>query len=1096
MKTPLLIALFLIAYVTNAQVLINEVDCDQVGVDAGEFVELFGPPNNPLDGLVLVFYNGSTDLVYDQFDLNGYALDDNGFFVLGNEDVESAQIIFPGNSLQNGADAVVLYEGNIENYSNGHPVSLGGIVDAIVYDTGDADDPGLLPLLLAGQPQVDEGGLGQSVSHANARIPDGGQAQVTLTYVQQLPTPGITNLPVCIGGMVETTEADVEVAVCVDDIVAELSFQTTPENEDSYAYFLTDNNDIIITQIDGESFDFAGEEPGECRVHGVGYSGVLFTSTTAAGQPISGVSGTSCAAVSENYITVTKLICEAVCEAGVISSSMGNEVVMCLNDEGASITFSHNSPLTEPVFLFVVVGEDGLIESVVVGDYFSAETLGLGIWSVYNVAYIGAPVGLTDGAVFSNSSASECLDVSNNFISIEIIECEEGLACGDLFFSEYLEGTGNNKALEIYNPTEEEIDLSIYEIWIYANGSADPTGTISLSGALPSGETFVVCNAGADEDILQVADLLTGSINFNGDDALQLVNDGAGIDVIGFIGEAPAEGYWYTTNGSTQDHTLVRGATEGSATTSWPLSAGEWVAYDSDSFQFIGNHLFAGCGDLAIPIVTFDVATQQVEEGELVNVVVQVINPIYGVTVNIDYTGGTATDGDDFVHPFPSQIDFPQGTTDPVSFSIPTNDDEESEGAEDIVFMLSSETDDSEFLLDTHTIIIAANDPIIPTLSIAEVSGMDENFEADSLGVSCELHGVVHGVNLNPLGLKFTMIDPSDGISVFHQSENLGYTVVEGDSIHVFGSIAQFNGLHTLEADSIHLISADNELQNPMPVTALDETTESQMVVLECVSLVDPTQWSNDGSGFNADVTNGEETMSLYIPSATDVFGTDAPEGVFNVIGIGNQYDSFSPYDEGYELVPRYLEDFSETVSADFEVFQDDIPLFPEDEPCIIFGGLASAEFELMALGNGDNYSWSINGFSADGPLVEMPDGPSDFGVPFNDPTIITLEVQNLNTGCSAISSQEYCAEVGGSIPEAENFGIQLWPNPADQQFMMSAVSELRVISLYTVDGKLVYKGFPASKSHEIDVSSLAVGTYLVLVEADNTLYQSKIIVK
>ena len=32
--------------------------------------------------------------------------------------------------------------------------------------------------------------------------------------------------------------------------------------------------------------------------------------------------------------------------------------------------------------------------------------------------------------------------------------------CTDLFISEYIEGSYNNKAIELYNPTNEAIDLS------------------------------------------------------------------------------------------------------------------------------------------------------------------------------------------------------------------------------------------------------------------------------------------------------------------------------------------------------------------------------------------------------------------------------------------------------------------------------------------------------------------------------------------------------------------------------------------------------------------------------------------------------------
>ena len=142
----------------TATVVINELDSDQAGTDAAEFVELFdgGAGNTSLTGMVVVFYNGSNDLSYAAFDLDGYSTDASGYFVLGNTGVPGVDLVFAGNFLQNGQDAVALYNGDATSFPNGTAVTTTNLVDALVYDTSDADDPGLLVLLNAGQPQVDE----------------------------------------------------------------------------------------------------------------------------------------------------------------------------------------------------------------------------------------------------------------------------------------------------------------------------------------------------------------------------------------------------------------------------------------------------------------------------------------------------------------------------------------------------------------------------------------------------------------------------------------------------------------------------------------------------------------------------------------------------------------------------------------------------------------------------------------------------------------------------------------------------------------------------------------------------------------------------
>jgi predicted extracellular nuclease len=96
--------------------------------------------------------------------------------------------------LQNGADAVAIYASDAADFPNGTALTTDNLVDAIVYDTDDADDTGLLTLLNAGQPQVNENGGGDKGYHSNQRCPNGeGGVRNTETYDQFPPTPGAEN---------------------------------------------------------------------------------------------------------------------------------------------------------------------------------------------------------------------------------------------------------------------------------------------------------------------------------------------------------------------------------------------------------------------------------------------------------------------------------------------------------------------------------------------------------------------------------------------------------------------------------------------------------------------------------------------------------------------------------------------------------------------------------------------------------------------------------------------------------------------------------------------------------------------------------------
>ena len=153
-----------------------------------------------------------------------------------------------------------------------------------------------------------------------------------------------------------------------------------------------------------------------------------------------------------------------------------------------------------------------------------------------------------------------------------------GSGCDELYFTEYVEGFGNNKALEIYNPTSDWVDLSDYQIERYANGSTSATEEQKavLSGMLAP-QDVVVCvldkqdpdgvefEAPVWDELAAKADLWlspvydeNNTMYFNGNDAMVLrqISTNTVLDVIGKVGEDPGfESGWA---GLTTNHTLIR----------------------------------------------------------------------------------------------------------------------------------------------------------------------------------------------------------------------------------------------------------------------------------------------------------------------------------------------------------------------------------------------------------------------------------------------------------------------------------------------------------------------------------------------------------
>ncbi|MDO6548837.1 ExeM/NucH family extracellular endonuclease [Pseudoalteromonas carrageenovora] len=167
-------------------------------------------------------------------------------------------------------------------------------------------------------------------------------------------------------------------------------------------------------------------------------------------------------------------------------------------------------------------------------------------------------------------------------------------ASADLIISEYIEGSGYNKAIELYNNTSTDIDLSEYSLQRYSNGSASVSTEITLNGTLAANSTYVIVNADtrASTDLSDKADLLDNVVNFNGDDAIVLTKDGAVIDSFGQVGVDPGSS-WSEGGVSTANQTLRRKdeVTTGRTTPNAEFNPSEeWVQFDQDDFDGLGSH--------------------------------------------------------------------------------------------------------------------------------------------------------------------------------------------------------------------------------------------------------------------------------------------------------------------------------------------------------------------------------------------------------------------------------------------------------------------------------------------------------------------------
>jgi len=215
-----------------------------------------------------------------------------------------------------------------------------------------------------------------------------------------------------------------------------------------------------------------------------------------------------------------------------------------------------------------------------------------------------------------DSGFVKCADGSKTYPGLKGNAWNFSIVSSSLYFSEYIEGSSNNKALEIYNPTDHDINLDDYMIAGSYNGNGInedndmyhfPEGYV-----LHPGDVFVLANASAVSDILKVADDTLAYneggyvCSFNGDDARVLIRkvgdyDWLWIDQIGNPWEDPGTGWDVAgETAGTYNHTLLRKASVKMGTTDWGASAGwdaessQWIVEPQDYFDNLGQPTPAG----------------------------------------------------------------------------------------------------------------------------------------------------------------------------------------------------------------------------------------------------------------------------------------------------------------------------------------------------------------------------------------------------------------------------------------------------------------------------------------------------------------------
>jgi len=189
-----LLLFFLVSFSYGQILMINEIDSDNPGTDTKEFVEIKSQtPNFSLNGYVLVFFNGNptgstSNRSYFALSLDGLTTDVNGLVVVGNTDVSPVpNRIFSNSTIQNGPDAVAIYQGSYADFPVLTLATTTNLIHALGHGTTTNTEPTALMTLLGNPAYLSEGNTAAlTQSQSIQRKADG-------TYEAKLPTPGANN---------------------------------------------------------------------------------------------------------------------------------------------------------------------------------------------------------------------------------------------------------------------------------------------------------------------------------------------------------------------------------------------------------------------------------------------------------------------------------------------------------------------------------------------------------------------------------------------------------------------------------------------------------------------------------------------------------------------------------------------------------------------------------------------------------------------------------------------------------------------------------------------------------------------------------------
>lgn len=592
--------------------------------------------------------------------------------------------------------------------------------------------------------------------------------------------------------------------------------------------------------------------------------------------------------------------------------------------------------------------------------------------------------------------------------------------CSDLFFSEYIEGSNSNKVLEIFNPTTGPIDLVNYKVLMAFNGGSSFV-SVYLQGILSPDSVFVLANSSAFPAVLALADQQSGALDFNGDDAVALIDTATNdtIDIIGEIGIDPGTS-WVVGSGSTQLHTLTRIASVNNGQHDWLVGATEWNVFASNDFTQLGTHTMTPCAATP-PDVYLVSATQNVNEGAgTLSIQVGINNADANATsVTLTLSDITATSVSDYdLTGNPVTVTFPAGSSAIQTVTVSIINDALIETSETFNVTLSNATNNASISLSQEIVTIIDDDAPGPevflvntTQSILETATVvaiqvgitNPNANATTVTFTLSNNDAEIGLDYNLIGNPITVTFPGGSSAV----QTVNVTIIN-DAI--------------LELNETFNVTLSNPTNNATITTAQEVVTIINVEINSYISF-----WKA--------IDSVSESMPTYSATLEMFSGTmtTAPTSV---------------------TVTLVSAQSTATSGVDF-TFNDTTVTWPAGPPnsqYAIFHLIDDALFEPM-----EHFVLTLSNFTNNSAVGNV--GSTEINIIDNDPDAV----------------QEIL----------DNKSVMLIPNPANDNAILLSNGQFEYFEIRDASGRILQAtNIHNQQAYSIQLSDFAAGVYFVCIHS------------